>query len=229
MTQAEATHVDAVETEEQQVARWAAERERTIAAAIARTNEALYPQATEIDGALFRLLLGCAHRVGIEVTARVDVGPTLMGLAVLQLLAPPKPMVTISELAAGLGCTQAAVTQTLNRLEKQGLIKRSRDGWDARGKLIHLTPHALKVWDTANAPICSVMRGGTKSFTAAQKEQLVELLERMESNLDDVRWARAWNDPEPTRLEAAPVAETSGDERALRARERRRRSAVHVR
>jgi DNA-binding MarR family transcriptional regulator len=73
-----------------------------------------------------------------EALAPVDLsGPTLAALSVITAEGQP---ISLRELASKLSCVRSNITQLVDRLEKQGLVKRTDDPLDRRGVRAELTP-----------------------------------------------------------------------------------------
>jgi DNA-binding MarR family transcriptional regulator len=64
-------------------------------------------------------------------------GPKLAALSVIMAEGQP---ISLRELASKLSCVRSNITQLVDRLEKQGLVKRSDDPMDRRGVRAELTP-----------------------------------------------------------------------------------------
>ena len=60
---------------------------------------------------------------------------------------------TVSQLARQISLKQATVTDILNRLERKGLVRRSKDTADRRRVLIEETAAGQKLLDAAPSPL----------------------------------------------------------------------------
>jgi DNA-binding MarR family transcriptional regulator len=92
-------------------------------------------------GSVVFSLLGTAQAVEtrLEEAAR-SAGLSLAKLGVLRLLAQASRPLPLSELATIQHCVRSNITQLMDRLEKDGLVRRRRDPDDKRGVLAELTP-----------------------------------------------------------------------------------------
>src|SRR5687767_6159284 len=101
------------------------------------------PQVTELAGELQRVL----SRM-FSVLRRVDTNPgetadlTLAQLSILLTLLDLGP-IRMTELAAHERVRTPTTTVAIRRLEKLGLVKRSRDPSDLRAVLVDITPRGL--------------------------------------------------------------------------------------
>jgi DNA-binding MarR family transcriptional regulator len=91
------------------------------------------------DGELVFALLGTAQTVAARLEAVVrPLGLSLAKAGVLMLLAD-RPL-SLSELAEHEGCVRSNITQLVDRLERDGLVRRRADPRDQRSTLAALTP-----------------------------------------------------------------------------------------
>jgi DNA-binding MarR family transcriptional regulator len=73
-------------------------------------------------------------------TAVRPAGVSLAKLAVLHILADANEPLPLSDLAARQHCVRSNITQLVDRLEKEGLVRRRPDPNDRRGVQAELTP-----------------------------------------------------------------------------------------
>ena len=85
-------------------------------------------------------ILGTAHAIEARLEAALDaVGLSLAKVGLLsQLAESPDPM-SLSELAEKRACVRSNITQLIDRLEKDGLVRRRPDPADRRGVRAALT------------------------------------------------------------------------------------------
>jgi len=79
----------------------------------------------------------------VEARLEAALSPTglsLAKLAVLHFLADAKEALPLSDLAARQHCVRSNITQLMDRLEKDGLVRRRADPDDRRSVLAELTP-----------------------------------------------------------------------------------------
>lgn len=123
--------------------------------------------------ALWRLL-----RINTHPVRRGEITPEQYWL--LKLL-NKKVELSIGELAEALGVTGSSVTTACKRLEKAGLLKRTRqaDGQDERVVLVTLTAQGcnqLEAWQQERRNELSKMLA---PLTPAEQEELQQLIERI--------------------------------------------------
>jgi DNA-binding MarR family transcriptional regulator len=97
------------------------------------------PVSPPADQLLFSLL-GAAHHLESRIEAELgQVGLSMSKLGVLtQLVEAGKPL-PLSELAARLSCVRSNMTQLIDRLEAEGLVRRVDDPSDRRSVLAMVT------------------------------------------------------------------------------------------
>lgn len=89
------------------------------------------------------------------------------------------------ELSTAAMITTAATSQRLNRLERRGLIRRSRRHDDGRGVHVELTAAGLDLIDRALPDHLETDRRVLAGLTAAQQRTLAALLSRLLSALEN--------------------------------------------
>ncbi|MFI1731915.1 MarR family winged helix-turn-helix transcriptional regulator [Streptomyces acidicola] len=125
--------------------------------------------------------------LGHHLRKVVDDGMTAGGLSlartkVLQVL-ERRGAVQQSTLAQELGQAPRSVTQSVEALERDGLVERTADPADGRSKLVRLTPEGGKALAAGTTAGERVLR---EAFGAMGREQLVELdrlLDALQSGL----------------------------------------------
>lgn len=90
---------------------------------------------------------------------------------------------TQTELAERLGIEPPTLVGVLDRMERDGWIRRTGDPRDRRRKWIEATAAAQPVWRRVVAAARNVRRRATRGFTAAELAQLQQLLTRLRANL----------------------------------------------
>ena len=79
-------------------------------------------------------LLGAAHAIEARLEAALDpVGLSLAKFGVLRTLAAAREPMSLSDLAKQLACVRSNITQIVDRLEKDGHVRRRADPADRRG------------------------------------------------------------------------------------------------
>jgi DNA-binding MarR family transcriptional regulator len=97
-------------------------------------------------GAHFTLaLLHAAQTVGDRLEGALnDIGLSMAKQSALTKLAEAGEPLTLSELAARLSCVRSNITQLVDRLEADGLVRRVDDAIDRRSVRAELTPLGLE-------------------------------------------------------------------------------------
>ena len=91
---------------------------------------------------------------------------------------------TQRDLARFAKIQQPPMAQMLTRMERDGLIRRTPDPGDGRSSRIALTELALARLPQAIATLFQGNRDAVSGFTGEESAQLVDLLERLITNLD---------------------------------------------
>ena len=90
---------------------------------------------------------------------------------------------TQAELCRRINVEQPTMANTLQRMERDGLIKRKSDSADKRRTLVHLTPRAremqAKVMESARA----VSNQTVKGLSVSDQDDMFRLVARMVDNL----------------------------------------------
>lgn len=125
-------------------------------------------------------LLGTAHALEARLEAALDrVGLSLAKVGVLSQLAESTDPISLSELAERRACVRSNITQLIDRLEKDGLVRRRPDPADRRGVLAALTAagkraHArgVDVLEREQAAIAGALGQGDAASLRAALEAL---------------------------------------------------------
>ncbi|MBF4994935.1 MarR family transcriptional regulator [Arthrobacter gandavensis] len=89
-----------------------------------------------------------------------------------------------TELTASTMVTSAAIAQRLNRLEERGLISRTRNSSDGRGKRVALTTDGLALIDRALPDHLATEERILAGLSLQERDILAALLARIEATLD---------------------------------------------
>jgi DNA-binding MarR family transcriptional regulator len=128
------------------------------------------------DGALAAVLSAAA-----ELRERLEAALVAVGLSVSkfdaldQLIGAGEP-VTLGTLAGRLQCVRSNVTQLVDRLEAEGLVKRGSCSEDRRAVRATVTPFGLERHAAGLEAIRSVQGEVAERLEKVQRAQLVELL-----------------------------------------------------
>jgi len=109
-------------------------------------------------------------------------GVTFRQCQVLGVLALSGPS-SQADLAQRMGIEPPTLVGILDRMERDGWIRRAACADDRRRKLVQATKNAEPVWSKMTAAARRVRARATKGLTAAQLAQLKELLELVRQNL----------------------------------------------
>src|ERR687897_308190 len=90
---------------------------------------------------------------------------------------------TQAELGARVQIEQPTIAKTLQRMERDGLIRRTPDPDDRRRARIHLTPKARALEPTLAAAARGINARAVDGLTRGEAEQLMGILARVIGNL----------------------------------------------
>ncbi|ATB29701.1 MarR family winged helix-turn-helix transcriptional regulator [Melittangium boletus] len=130
-----------------------------------------------IGDALVDAVVSTAHRLRNQANERLrECGLSLARLKVMDLLeAQPRRMREVSD---ALGVVPRTLTDTVDGLEAEGLVRREEDPEDRRATLLRLTEPGRERLHQAHALLDSVHRARSSRLSAAEREQLLTLLTR---------------------------------------------------
>ena len=126
-------------------------------------------------------LIHAAHRV----EARLDVALAGVGLSSAKigglcvLVAEDRPM-SLSELAEKLTCVRSNVTQLVDRLEAEGLSKRTNDPVDRRGVRAEVTRLGRERYAAGAKVVNAVHQAVTKELSAVDPKELKRALDAIQ-------------------------------------------------
>jgi DNA-binding MarR family transcriptional regulator len=135
-------------------------------------------------------VIGRISRLARELEQRLEVVYREHGLepgwhdvlATLRRSGPPYRL-RPSEFTGALMLTSSGTTKRLDRLEQAGLITRAPDPDDRRGTQIALTPAGRQLIDDVTAAHLDNERELLSSLTAAEQQQLADLLRKLRLGL----------------------------------------------
>jgi DNA-binding MarR family transcriptional regulator len=144
----------------------------TLAGATARVPERSGPD----EGALVAVLSAATVLRERLEAALVAIGLSVSKFDALdQLIRAGEPL-TLGTLAGRLQCVRSNVTQLVDRLEAEGLVKRGSCSEDRRAIRATVTPFGLDRHAAGLEAIESVQNEVAERLNAVQRAQLVELL-----------------------------------------------------
>lgn len=97
---------------------------------------------------------------------------------------------TPGRLREELALTSGAVTAVLDRLERAGHVRRSRDAVDRRQVLVHYQPGAGRMAAQWFAPVAQRTEAVRGEFTVDELDAVARFLGRMTGELEDLRRSR---------------------------------------
>lgn len=127
-------------------------------------------------------LLRTAGTVEDRLEAAVSpMGLSLAKLGVLRLLAEAKQPLPLSELAEIQHCVRSNITQLVDRLESDGLVRRRADPEDRRGVLAELTPAGEQARARGMRALADAQRSILSGLRARDAATLQHALEALTS------------------------------------------------
>jgi len=120
------------------------------------------------------------HRIVDQ--AMSSAGLSLARAKVLMRLIDDGPM-NQAALAGLLGFAPRSVTDTIDALERDGLVVRSEDEHDRRARIVTVTPAGRKAYEAARAVKLKAMDTIFGSLTASERATLAALLTTIRTNL----------------------------------------------
>ena len=132
--------------------------------------------------ALVFSFLSAADAVEARLEAALSpTGLSLAKLAVLHFLADAKEALPLSDLAARQHCVRSNITQLVDRLEKDGLVRRRPDPEDRRSVLAELTAAGQQAHAKGVRALAEAQRAIVKALTAGETASLQNALSALTS------------------------------------------------
>lgn len=124
--------------------------------------------------------LGVAEQLYVRIAeALASVGLSYAKYELLRNLHDAAQPVTLGVLAEGQGCARSNITQLMDRLEADGLVRRVDDPADRRSVRAELTSLGAAKAEEGAGQIDSVRAEFAASFTADERRQLGRLLDKL--------------------------------------------------
>ena len=124
-------------------------------------------------------LLSVGHLIEERLNAALEPhGLSLPKLAVLQNLARAGEPLPLGVLSERLGCVRSNITQLVDRLEADRLVRRVPDPQDRRSVLAALTEEGRRRYEVAQRAATEAEREILGRLSAGEHEQLATLLGR---------------------------------------------------
>lgn len=141
------------------------------------------PEPFEVTARISRLALHIARHQE-EVFGRFGLNRGDVGvLSALRIAGPPNQL-SPTRLFKGLMLSSAGITSRLDRLEKRGLVRRTRHPNDRRGVLVELTPEGGAVLDQAVSAGAEAEGELVVALSRDEVDTLAALLKKMLSRLE---------------------------------------------
>ena len=149
-----------------------------------QTAEAQMP-ATRAPGADARATLDAFLDAADLLYERISDGLGRVGLSygkyeVLKMLADADVAVPLGALAEGASCARSNITQIVDRLEGEGLVRRVDDPDDRRSVRAELTAEGTAKAEEGTTQVELVRAQFAAAFTAAERAELARLLAKIE-------------------------------------------------
>jgi len=123
-------------------------------------------------------LLGVAQVLQNRLEAALEsVGLSVPKYFALQRLVEAGAPVSLSSLAQRQRCVRSNITQLVDRLESDGLVKRVDDPADRRAVLATITPLGVERFDAANAAIGKVQTELASRIAPDDRESFLRVLD----------------------------------------------------
>ena len=127
-------------------------------------------------------LLETAEAVASRLEAAVSpLGLSLAKLGVLHPLAEAREPLPLSELAERQHCVRSNITQLVDRLEKDGLVRRRPDPDDHRGVLAALTPAGEQAYAKGMRALVEAQQAIVGALSAGDAKSLKSALDALTS------------------------------------------------
>lgn len=148
-----------------------------------RTDPALNVASVAVLGRLHRAELRYQGLVSDHL-ARFDLTAASFDVLACLRRSGPAQRRTAGQLAELGLITSGGITQRIDRLEKDGLVKRVRDDEDRRKVYVQLTPKGRKAIDEILAIHFDEQEEMLLGLTRSERSQLADLLARLEISLE---------------------------------------------
>ena len=136
-------------------------------------------------GSRIRLILWKAAKA-VEKVDRASIAETGLGLtdfAILEALLHKGPL-TINAIGEKVLLTSGSMTAAINRLKKNGLVRREQDPADGRCFHVHLTADGRKVIENAYALHQRNLERVAEVLSPSERDELVRLLKKIGVHAD---------------------------------------------
>jgi DNA-binding MarR family transcriptional regulator len=121
----------------------------------------------------FFKLLGAAHAIEDRLESSLaEVGLSSAKFGALNQLVQAKEPLSLSELAAKVACVRSNITQLVDRLESDGLVRRVSDPEDRRSVRAEVTPLGKERHSAGAVRVEAIQRAFAETIGEVDKEAL---------------------------------------------------------
>ena len=134
-----------------------------------------------MNNAIASALVQAAHRVESRLEeALAGVGLSIAKFETLSVLVSQDRPISLSELAAKLVCVKSNVTQLVDRLETEGLVKRANDPSDRRAVRAEVTALGRKRQAAGTPVVNAVLQDVANKLAAVDSQKLKRALDAIQ-------------------------------------------------
>ncbi|MDE1829031.1 MAG: MarR family transcriptional regulator [Thaumarchaeota archaeon] len=120
----------------------------------------------------------------LDIELRKNVGVTISQWRVVVTLIQ-HPGLTQKEIADKVSVEGATLVPVIDKMEKEGLLKRKPDSKDRRVNRIYLTPKADSLWNSMLECAIHIRKTSTKGIPESDLATTLETLRKISKNLSD--------------------------------------------
>lgn len=125
-----------------------------------------------------------AFQKALDIELRKNVGVTISQWRVVVTLIQ-HPGLTQKEIADRVSVEGATLVPMIDRMEKEGLLKRKPDSKDRRVNRIYLTPKADSLWNSMLECAIHIRKASAKDVSESEIATTLETLRKISKNLSD--------------------------------------------
>ena len=134
-----------------------------------------------VNNAVASAMVQAAHRVEARLEeALAGVGLSIAKFETLSILVSQDRPISLSELAAKLVCVRSNVTQLVDRLETEGLVKRADDPSDRRAVRAEVTALGRKRQAAGTPVVNAVLQDVANTLAAVDSQKLKRALDAIQ-------------------------------------------------
>ena len=143
-------------------------------------NQAVEPKSCA-GAPLTTRILHAGSAVGDRIERRLEpMGLSLAKLGVLRHLVAAGDSLPLGQLAERLSCVRSNVTQLVDRLEGDGLVRRVPDPGDRRSVLATITEEGRRSYEAGAHAQAEAEAGILAGLSPEDQDRLAELLDRLD-------------------------------------------------